>query len=68
MDLVEEEDVKVVGQKMVIVMSRCGWGGLSSMVGRVAIVKRSRFPTTSMISRASIQHPQRPAFLQRPDP
>ena len=35
-DLVEEENVKVVVQKMVMVMSRCDWGGLSSMVARVA--------------------------------
>ena len=35
-DLVEEEDVEEVGEQMVIVMCRCGWGGWSLDMGRVA--------------------------------
>ena len=34
-DLVEEEDVKEVGRKMVM-MCRCGWGGSSLLVARGA--------------------------------
>ena len=35
-DLVEEDDVKEVVRKMVIMMCRCGWGGWSLDMGRVA--------------------------------